>query len=128
MLLLLYAISNPNSAIKANRKIREGIGRRLGSLFYNLQARSIYDLPMWDINGTPKLFPRSFDKLLELHQNGDLIDLEFNVICRQQDYPVLEVPILSSKRHGGKSTTGLKTAFRLYSGAWNLRHVLGRNK
>ena len=119
-MLLLYASLNPNTVIKANRKIRESFVRRAGSLLYNLECRALFDLSYWDINGTPKVFPRSFDKLLELSRDDDLIDAEFNVICRQHGYPVLEVPIFSSRRHGGTSTTNFRSAFRMYSGAYDM--------
>lgn len=119
-LLLLYAVAYPQVVIKANRKIRESFRRRLGSLLYNLQCRYMFDLSYWDINGTPKVFPRHFDRLMDLSRDDDLIDAEFNVICRRQDYPVLEVPIFSAKRHGGKSTTSYKSAFRMYWGAFQL--------
>jgi glycosyltransferase involved in cell wall biosynthesis len=126
-LLVLYATLNPNAVIKANRKIRESFVRRAGSLLYNLECRALFDLSYWDINGTPKVFPRSFDKLLELSRDDDLIDAEFNVICRQQGYPVLEVPIFSSRRHGGKSTTNFRSAFRMYSRAYDMWRTMKRS-
>jgi len=120
MLLLIYALAYPNVVIKANRKIRDGWLRRLGSLLYNLECRALFDLSFWDINGTPKVFPRGFDKLLRLTQDGDLIDVEFNIICRRESYPVLEVPIFSSRRYGGRSTTTILSAWKMYSGAIRL--------
>lgn len=119
-LLLLYAIAFPNVVIKANRKIRENWQRRLGSLLYNLECRTLFDLSYWDINGTPKVFPRTFDKLLALTRDDDLIDLEFNVICRREGYPMLEVPIFSIRRHRGKSTTNYLSALKMYGGAYQL--------
>lgn len=119
-LVLLYAIAYPQVVVKANRKIRESLRRRLGSLIYNLECRAFFDLPTWDINGTPKVFPRSFEKLLYLERDDDLIDAEFNAICRQENYPIIEVPVLSTKRHSGKSTTNLNSAFKMYWGAFEL--------
>ena len=119
-LTLLYAVAYPNVVIKANRKIREALTRRLGSLLYNLECRALFDLPTWDINGTPKIFPRNFDALMNLQKEDDLIDAEFNALCRRHNYPMLEVPILSTKRHGGKSTTNFKSAFNMYLGAYKL--------
>lgn len=119
-LLLLYAIAYPDVVVKANRKIRDNWMRRLGSLLYNLEARALFDLPVWDINGTPKIFPRKFDKLLDLKRDDDIIDAEFNMVCRQEDYPVVEVPILSTKRHSGKSTTNYNSALRMYLGVYDL--------
>lgn len=118
VLLLLYALAYPDAIVKANRKIRESWWRRAGSLLYNLECRALFDLSYWDINGTPKVFPRTFDKLLTMTQPGDLIDAEFNVICRRQEYPVLEVPIFSSRRHGGYSTTSIGSALKMYWGAY----------
>ncbi|MFM9108803.1 MAG: glycosyltransferase family 2 protein [Chloroflexota bacterium] len=114
-------LANPGYVVKANRKIREGRRRRAGSLLYNLQARALFDLPVWDINGTPKIFPRAFDALLDLRRDDDLVDLEFVVTCRERGYPIIEVPIFSARRHGGKSTTSMDSAFRMYRGAFAMK-------
>jgi glycosyltransferase involved in cell wall biosynthesis len=126
LLLLLYATAYPHVVVKANRKIRERWQRRLGSLIYNLECRSLFDLSTWDINGTPKVFPRSFDKLLNLTRDDDLIDLEFIAVCRREGYPIIEVPIFSSRRHGGTSTTNYRSALRMYRRAYRLRRSFGR--
>ncbi len=119
-LLLLYASVYPNVVVKANRKIRDNWRRRLGSLLYNLECRALFDLSYWDINGTPKVFPRTFDRLLSLQRDDDLIDAEFNIICRAAGYPMLEVPIFSPRRHGGRSTTNYLSAVKMYWGALQL--------
>jgi glycosyltransferase involved in cell wall biosynthesis len=127
VLMLLYGSVHDDCVVKANRKIRESWRRRLGSLLYNLECRYLFDLAYWDINGTPKVFPRSFAPLMDLRENGDLIDLEFNAICRRLDCQVLEVPIFSKTRHSGRSTTNLRSAYRMYSGAFKLkRKMLGQ--
>ena len=128
LLALVYGSIHDDTVIKANRKIRFSVRRRLGSLLYNLECRALFDLPYWDINGTPKVFSRKLSRLLELTRDDDLVDLEFNVICRMEDYPVIELPIFSSKRHSGKSTTSLSSAYRMYLGAWQLRKALSRPK
>jgi glycosyltransferase involved in cell wall biosynthesis len=120
LLLVLYAVANPGVVVKANRRIRESWRRRLGSLLYNLECRALFDLSCWDINGTPKVFPRAHERLVALTRNDDLIDLEFTVICRREGYPMLEVPIFSRRRHGGASTTRYRSAFKLYAGAYRL--------
>jgi glycosyltransferase involved in cell wall biosynthesis len=121
VLMLLYGSVHDDCVVKANRKIRESWRRRLGSLLYNLECRYLFDLAYWDINGTPKVFPRSFAPLMGLREEGDLIDLEFNVICRQRDYQVLEVPVFSKTRHSGRSTTNWRSAYRMYTGAYQLK-------
>lgn len=116
-LLLLYATVHPDVVVKANRKIRDSAIRRIASLLYNLECRTLFDLSYWDINGTPKVFPRELDKLLMLTRDDDLIDVEFNIICRREGYRMIEVPIFSTRRHGGRSTTGYWSAAKLYLGA-----------
>lgn len=123
-LLLLYGLVHDDVVIKANRKIRDSVYRRFGSLLYNLECRALFDLSYWDINGTPKVFPRSLSKLLELTRKDDLVDVEFNIICRREGYRVLEVPILSNVRHGGRSTTSHRSALKLYWGAFSMWRTL----
>ena len=124
VLMLLYGSVHDDCVVKANRKIRENWKRRLGSLLYNLECRNLFDLAYWDINGTPKVFPRIFAPLMELEEDGDLIDLEFNAICRRLEYPVLEVPVFSKTRHSGRSTTNWRSAYHMYTGAYKLKQKL----
>jgi glycosyltransferase involved in cell wall biosynthesis len=123
---LAYAIAYPDVVIKANRKVRDSWRRRLGSLLYNLESRALFDLAWWDINGTPKVFPRRFSRLLELEREDDLIDLEFSAVCKAEDYPVIEVPILATVRVGGRSTTNYGSAVRMYLGALSLHRSRNR--
>jgi hypothetical protein len=124
-LMLVYAAAYPNVVLKANRTIRDSFQRRVGSLLFNLECRALFDLPTLDVNGTPKVFPRSFGKLLELTRDDDLIDVEFLLVCRSEDYPLIEVPILATTRHGAESTTSYRSAVRLYTGAWRMKRELG---
>ena len=124
MLLLLYARTFPGIVVKANRKIRERWTRRIGSLLYNIECRTLFDLSSWDVNGTPKVFPRAFGDLLTLTRDDDMIDAEFCWLCRRAGHPMIEVPIFSSRRHGGKSTTSLRSAVKMYLGAYRMRRAV----
>ena len=123
-LLLLYALAYPEVIVKANRRIRDSWRRRLGSVLYNLECRALFDLPTWDINGTPKVFPRSFSRLMRLEADDDLIDAEFVATAAQAGYPIVEVPVLATVRHGGRSTTNYGSALRMYIGALRLKRRL----
>ena len=125
-LTLLYASSYPDVVVKAQRRIRDNWRRQLGSLIYNLECRVLFGLASWDINGTPKVFPRAFGKLLELTRDDDLIDAEFVVTCKREGYPIIEVPSTITVRHGGSSTTNYGSAARMYRGAYALRRQMGR--
>ena len=121
LLLLLYGVTHPDVVVKANRRIRESLRRRAGSLLYNLESRALFDLSVWDINGTPKVFARRFEPLLHLTRDDDLLDLEFNVICRREGYSIIEVPLFSTSRRGGRSTTDYGSAVRMYLGALEMK-------
>lgn len=117
--LVLQALLTPDTVVKATRLGRSG-PRMLGSSLYNRECRLFFRVPCRDVNGTPKIFPRRFHKLLALTRDDDLIDLEFLSVCHREGYPVREVPVQSRPRHGGESTTKLKTAWKLYSGAYRM--------
>jgi glycosyltransferase involved in cell wall biosynthesis len=115
-----YGVANPQTVVKAVRKIRDSWQRRVGSLLFNLECRALFDLYLWDVNGTPKVFPRSFGRLLALRRGDDLIDLEFAVVCQQERYPILDVPVRSTSRRGGRSTTNYGAALRMMASAYRM--------
>jgi glycosyltransferase involved in cell wall biosynthesis len=119
-LLLVEAMAHPGSVVKAIRRVRESWQRRLGSLMYNGECRLLLGLSTWDVNATPKVFSRAHTALLTLRRDDDLLDAEFLFTCAREGYPVLEVPVFVTRRQGGTSTTGYKSAVRMYTGAYQL--------
>jgi glycosyltransferase involved in cell wall biosynthesis len=119
-LMLAYAIAYPETALKATRRIRESALRRAGSVLYNFECRRLFDLATWDIDGTPKFFPRKFHHLMQLDSDGELYDLEWMRACRYAGYPLVEIPIYPTERFGGRSTTNLRSAARMLWGAYRL--------
>jgi len=120
-LMLAYAIAYPETALKASRRIRESALRRAGSVLYNFECRRLFDLATWDIDGTPKFFPRRFHHLTQLSSEAELYDLEWMRACRYAGYPVVEIPIYPTERFGGRSTTSYKSALRMLVGAYRMR-------
>lgn len=125
---IILAAANPGMVIKANRRLRHPFLRRAGSVLYNVQCRTLFDLPVWDVNGTPKVFGRDFFPLLNLKEEGDLIDLEFILRCKQLGKQILEVPIVSAVRHGGESTTNIGSGLKMYWGAFRMRALMNNDK
>jgi glycosyltransferase involved in cell wall biosynthesis len=123
--LVLHSLMHRDRVVKATRIGRGGL-RKVGSSLFNWESRVLFQLASSDVNGTPKFFPRNFNHLLNLSRDDDLIDLEFLRVCRDQGYPVLEVPILAGARHGGESTTRIGTALRLYTGAYSMWRGTGK--
>jgi len=116
-LTIQYGLVNEQVVVKASRKLRDSFLRRLGSVLYNFEVRMLFGLAVWDINGTPKVFPRALIPQLGLTEPGDLIDLEFIVNCKRHGIRIVEVPIYAAQRHGGRSTTTLHSAIKMYAGA-----------
>jgi glycosyltransferase involved in cell wall biosynthesis len=123
--LLVEGIGRADSVIKATRRVRDNWKRRLGSLLYNVECRVLFGLKTWDVNATPKVFPRSHAALLTLTSDDDLLDAEFMRTCRREGFPVVEVPIFSNRRQGGSSTTNYGSAVRMYTGAYRLWRTTG---
>jgi hypothetical protein len=119
--VLASARAFPASVVRVNRRSRDSLAQRVGSLLYNAECRRLYGLPVWDVNGTPKAFPREFDRLLALRSDDELFDLEFSVACQANGYPVVEVPVAASSG----AAMGLATAARLYWRAFRSRRELG---
>jgi glycosyltransferase involved in cell wall biosynthesis len=124
-LLELYRAHSPCVA-KARRGRRHVPLRDVGSWLYNLEARLLYRLPVRDVNGTPKMLPRELYERLALFSEGDLLDLELVVKASGQGMAFVEMPVEGFTRHGGRSRTGLRSAWKMYAGAWRLRPALSR--
>lgn len=107
--------------VKARREARNAPLREVGSFLYNLEARLVFGLRCSDVNGTPKVFSRRLFESASLKEPGDLLDLELMVGAHRHEVPIVEIPVRGFSRHGGKSSTTLKSAWRMYHGALRLR-------
>ncbi|MEO8086955.1 MAG: glycosyltransferase [Bacteroidota bacterium] len=123
-IILKYAKTNEEVAIKTTRVVRETFVRKIGSILYNYENRKFIGTPVWDVNGTPKIIPSQFLKDLNLVSDGDLIDAEVMAKLYRKKVQIIEVLILSTKRIGGRSTTTMKSALKMYYGLLKLRSKL----
>jgi hypothetical protein len=119
-LLIREGIARPGTVVKATRRVRDNWKRRLGSAVYNVECRLLFGINTRDVNATPKVFSRAHAPLLSLTSDDDLLDAEFMLTCRREGFPIVEIPIFSNRRQGGSSTTGYKSAVRMYAGAFRL--------
>jgi dolichyl-phosphate beta-glucosyltransferase len=106
---------------KVRRHRRGAPVREVGSWLYNLEAQMLFGLTAPDVNGTPKMFARELCDRLSLKSDGDLLDLELLAKIDRLGLPVVELPVEGFRRHGGRSSTNLRSAWRMYRGAWRLR-------
>ncbi len=114
--MLPYALISKNTVIKATRTKRSNWVRKWTSILFNLENRFILGTPAWDVNATPKIVPRGILQFLKIEENGDLIDAELLYGCFLQSISIIEIPIQHIERRSGKSTTGFKSAIKMFTG------------
>jgi glycosyltransferase involved in cell wall biosynthesis len=125
LLIIRYALANDSVVLKTTRVIRESFVRKIGSILYNYENRTLLGTPIWDVNGTPKVFSAKLIKSIPLHSNGDLVDAEVMAQVYRKGVQIVEILIISTSRiGGGKSTTSFKSAWKMYTGLLNLRKIL----
>lgn len=115
--IVAAGLANEGAVVKALRIRRHSIVRRTGSRAFNLLCNGLLGVRTADVNGTPKVFPRTAAGLLNLSSDDDLLDLEFMWRCRRGNLHLIEIEVQSNRRHGGCSTTNFGTAMRLCAGA-----------
>lgn len=126
-LLDVYFRASPCVA-KVRRIRRHAATRELGSWLYNLEGRLLFGITVRDVNGTPKLLSRETYRRLSPSSPGDLFDLELIAAARRARIPVVELEVEGFSRHGGRSSTNMRSALRMYAGAAGLRLGLSRGR
>ena len=125
LLIINYALATPDMVLKTTRVIRESFTRKFGSILYNYENRMLIGTPIWDVNGTPKVFSSKLLKSIPVQSEGDLIDAEIMARVYRKGVQIVEVLIVSTKRIGGdRSTTTFKSAWKMYAGLFNLKKML----
>jgi glycosyltransferase involved in cell wall biosynthesis len=124
ILMLKYAKINDKAIIKATRIVRESFFRKFGSILYNFGNRFLFKTPVWDVNGTPKIIPRKMLDLFEIVSDDDLIDAEIMARCFKSKMMIIEIPVISTTRISGKSTTNIRSAFKMYWGLFKLKKII----
>ena len=122
LMILNYAKVNNDNVVKATRIIREKMTRKIGSPSYNLECRILYKVPIWDVNGTPKVLPRKVYDQINITSDDDLIDAEIMIKCVRHKVKIIEIPVISTTRLAGKSTTNYSSAFKMYKGLFRFRN------
>jgi glycosyltransferase involved in cell wall biosynthesis len=111
----------PDRLVKLRRVQRQAPLREFGSWLYNGEARLLFGVRSADVNGTPKIFSADIYRRLRIAATGDLFDLELLHRAQHAGLTIDEVPVPGFRRHGGRSTTTLGSAWNMYVGAVKLR-------
>lgn len=102
---------------KVRRRFRmDGLTRKIVSIGYNLFFRALWPtLPSLDINGSPKMFPRSLLPALELESTGWLLDAEILVKCHYLGVRILELNVFARMRGSGLSHVRAGTVWEFFT-------------
>lgn len=106
-------LKHPDIIFHAVRKKRDVWYRKASSFFYNGFCKLFIGISTSDINGTPKIFSKEIYKKLNLQCTDSMIDIEFLDKAKRLNIPIREFSIYKNTRHGGISTSGFSTIFRL---------------
>lgn len=120
--LIRYALVSDEAAVKATRVERSNKIRKWTSIFYNIENRVLLGTPVWDVNATPKVIPRRLLDRVPPDSTDDLIDAELMYRCFLAGIPIIEVPVRHIERRGGKSTTGFRSAWRMFAGLFRVKN------
>lgn len=97
--------------VKVRRRFRmDGFRRKVVSIIYNGVANMLFGgLGTIDINGNPKLFPRSYYERMNLASRDWFLDAEVMIKAKRLGLPVFELNVLGQMREGGASNVRATT-------------------
>lgn len=91
--------------VKVRRRFRaDSLVRKVISCCYNVLINLLFrGLHSWDVNGSPKIFPRELLQPLALGSQDWFLDPELMIKIKLLDLPVKEINVIGRLRRGGKS-------------------------
>lgn len=107
--------------VKVKRIKRENTSRLLVSKTLALVAHMMFGISLHDINGSPKIFPQKYVRLLKLKSKHSLVDLELIVKMQMMDWKIKEIPTKTLARVGGKSSRRISTYFEFIAEMFSFR-------
>ena len=108
------AMRSPSRRLyKVRRRFRmESFTRQIVSGIYNELTNMIFGgLRSHDLNGNPKLFPRTHYQRMNLNSKDWFLDAEVMVKAKRMDLPVFEVNVFSQMRAEGNSNVKPSTCW-----------------
>ncbi|MBL8230826.1 MAG: glycosyltransferase family 2 protein [Bryobacterales bacterium] len=127
--LCRVALRSPSKRLyKVRRRFRmESFARQVVSFSYNLLARLVFgDLGSGDLNGNPKLFPRSSYEQMNLLSNDWFLDAEVMIKARKLGLAVFELNVFSQMRAEGTSNVKPSTCWEFLKNLAYYRWGAGR--
>jgi glycosyltransferase involved in cell wall biosynthesis len=97
--------------VKVRRRFRmDGFTRKITSIVYNgLTAVMFGGLGSIDLNGNPKILPRTYLERMDLQSRDWFLDAEVLIKAKRLGLPVFELNVIAQLREGGRSNVRLDT-------------------
>lgn len=124
----------PKTLVEAYRKLKEenldlckgyrinrcdGPKRIIMSRVYNILFSVLFGYRLKDAGGGPKIFTRNFYETIKPETNNYFIDNEILIKAMRNHFKMGEIPVVSLKRKGGKSTVSIFTSFAFFKDMFN---------
>ena len=113
---------------KIYRRFRmESFSRRVVSNLYNFLTNAIFgNLGSGDLNGNPKIFPRSYYNQMQLRSTDWFLDAEVMIKAKMLELPVFEVNVFSQMRAEGQSNVKPSTCLEFLNNLFYYRWGAGK--
>ena len=101
---------------KARRRFRmDGLTRKFVTTAFNTSVRILWPgLTSFDVNGTPKILPRTIANAMNLQSEGWSLDAEIMIKAHYMGMRILEFNVMARERGSGLSHVRLRTCWELF--------------
>ncbi len=102
--------------VKVRRRFRmDGLRRKVTSIAYNVFTALLFGgLGSIDVNGNPKIMPRTYLDRMRLQSKDWFLDAEIMIKAKRLGLEVLELNVMAMMRTGGKSNVRPSTCWEFF--------------
>ncbi len=108
-------------AVKVRRATRESLMRVIVSSVFSWTISCVFSVPLLDINGSPRIFLRRWLPALDLTYGDSFIDVEFAIRAYELGFRMIEIPMKTLPRVGGRSTRSWRTFIEFIMNIWRYK-------
>ncbi len=109
------------NVVKVRRVTRESWDRQIVSTIFSWIVSSVFHVPRWDVNGSPRILTLRDMRTLRLGYTDSFIDTEFAVKATTLGWKIKEIPMRTLPRLGGVSTRSWRTYREFISNLYSFR-------
>jgi len=118
---------NNYQIVKVKRTSRESILRFIVMKTFSYILRLVFNTPLLDINGSPKILKSQNIKYLNLQSRDSFIDAELIIKSSNLGWKVIEIPMRNLNRLGGESTRTWRTFWEFFKNIYRFKKSIYAN-